>query len=93
MQALKALVILMGVMIIAAVVVIVVTIINRSQDAAQRSGPYEKEISLPTGEVLDMTSGPDAVTLRYRLPDGTEQLIVIDTKRGRLRGVLELSRP
>jgi len=40
-----------------------------------------------------MTSAPDAVTLRYRLPDGTEQLVVIDTKRGRLRGVLELSRP
>ena len=93
MQALKALVILMGVMIIAAVVVIVVTIINRSQDAAQRSGPYEKEITLPAGEILDMTSGPDSVTLRYQRPDGTEQLIVIDTKRGRLRGVLELSRP
>ncbi len=93
MQALKALVILMGVMIVAAVVVIVVTIINRSQDVAQRSGPYEKEINLPAGEILDMTSAPDAVTLRYRLPDGTEQLVVIDTKRGRLRGVLELSRP
>jgi hypothetical protein len=83
----------MGVMIVAAVVVIVVTIINRSQDVAQRSGPYEKEINLPAGEILDMTSAPDAVTLRYRLPDGTEQLVVIDTKRGRLRGVLELSRP
>ncbi len=51
MQALKALVILMGVMIVAALGVIVVTIINRTQDAAQRSGPYEKEISLPAGEI------------------------------------------
>jgi F0F1-type ATP synthase gamma subunit len=92
-QALKALVILMGVMIVAALGVIVVTIINRSQDAAQRAKPYEKEISLPAGEILDMTSGPGEVTLRYRLPDGTEQLIVIDTDRGRLRGILGIARP
>ena len=93
MQALKALVILMGVMIVAAVGVIIITIINRSQDAVQRGGPYEKEISLPAGEIVDMTSGPGTVTLRYRLPEGTEQLIVIDTKRGRIRGLLRLSRP
>jgi len=92
-QALKALVILMGVMIVAALAVIVVTIINRSQDAAQRSGPYEKEITLPAGEIVGMSSGPGEVTLRYRLPDGTEQLIVIDTDRGRLRGVLGIVRP
>ena len=93
MQALKALVILMGVMIIAAVVVIVVTIINRSQDAAQRSVPYEKEISLPAGEILEMSSGPGTVSLRVQVPDGNQQLIVIDTQRGRLRGMLELSQP
>jgi hypothetical protein len=92
-QALKALVILMGVMIVAAVGVIIITIINRSQDDVQRGGPYEKEISLPEGEIVDMTSGPGTVTLRYRLPEGTEQLIVIDTERGRLRGLLRLSRP
>ncbi|MEK9947387.1 MAG: hypothetical protein VW999_15555 [Alphaproteobacteria bacterium] len=85
--------ILMGVMIVAALGVIVVTIINRTQDAAQRSGPYEKEISLPAGEIIDMSTGPGEVTLRYRLPDGTEQLIVIDTDRGRLRGILGIARP
>lgn len=93
MQALKALVILMGVMIVAALGVIVVTIINRTQDAAQRSGPYEKEISLPAGEIIDMSTGSGEVTLRYRLSDGTEQLIVIDTDRGRLRGILGIARP
>ncbi len=40
-----------------------------------------------------MTSRPGEVTLRYRLPDGTEQLIVIDTDRGRLRGILGIARP
>jgi hypothetical protein len=83
----------MGVMIVAAVGVIIITIINRSQDAVQGGGPYEKEILLPAGEIVDMTSGPGTVTLRYQLPEGAEQLIVIDTERGRLRGLLRLSRP
>ncbi|MDA0369587.1 MAG: DUF6476 family protein [Proteobacteria bacterium] len=93
MQALKALVILMGVLIIAAVVVIIVTIINRSNDDAQRSGPYNKEIILPDGEIVDMAAAPGEVTIRYRLPDGRQRLIVIDTARGRVRGTLDLVGP
>jgi len=92
-QALKVLVIVMGVMIVAAVMVIIVTIINRSQDAAQRSTPYGKEIVLPEGEILDMAAAAGEVTLRYRLSDGRERLIVIDTNRGRLRGTLDLVGP
>ena len=83
----------MGVMIVAAVMVIIVTIINRSQDAAQRLAPYGKEIALPEGEILDMAAAPGEVTLRYRLSDGRERLFVIDTNRGRLRGTLDLARP
>ena len=93
MQALKVLVIVMGVMIVAAVMVIIVTIINRSQDGAQRSTPYSKEIVLPEGEILDMAAAAGEVTLRYRLSDGRERLIVIDTNRGRLRGMLDLVGP
>ena len=92
-QALKVLVIVMGVMIVAAVMVIIVTIINRSQDGAQRSTPYGKEIVLPEGEILDMAAAAGEVTLRYRLSDGRERLIVIDTNRGRLRGTLDLVGP
>lgn len=93
MQALKVLVVVMGVMIVAAVMVIIVTIINRSQDGAQRSTPYGKEIVLPEGEILDMAAAAGEVTLRYRLSDGRERLIVIDTNRGRLRGTLDLVGP
>lgn len=90
MQALKALVIIMGIMIIAAVVVIVVTIINRSQDLAQRSRPYEASIAVPQGEILDMATGVERVILRIRLPDGRQRLVVVDTERGRVRGTIDL---
>jgi predicted PurR-regulated permease PerM len=92
-QALKVLVIVMGVMIVVAFGVLVVTIINRSQDLAQSAGPYQKEISLPTGQIVDMSTAVGEATLRLQLLDGTEKLIVIDTERGRLRGILSISQP
>lgn len=89
-QALKVLVIVMGIMIVAAVVVIVVTIINRSQDLAQRSRPYEATIAVPQGEILETTAGSERTILRFRLPDGRQRLVVIDTERGRLHGTIDL---
>jgi hypothetical protein len=40
-----------------------------------------------------MAAAAGEVTLRYRLSDGRERLIVIDTNRGRLRGTLDLVGP
>ncbi len=93
MQALKVLVIVMGIMIVAAIGVIVVTIINRSKDLAERRAPYERSIEVPAGDLVGMAAGPNQVTLRYRLPDGSERLVVIDTERGRVRGTLDLVHP
>jgi hypothetical protein len=92
-RALKALVIIMGVMIVAAVIVIVVTIINRTQDMAQRAKPYEVEIDVPAGEVVGMAADGDQVILRYRLPDGRERLVIVDASRGRIRGAIDLVQP
>ena len=53
MRTLKALVIFMGVLIIAGFIVIVVTIFNRSQVATQKSSP--SKIILPTdSEIIEM---------------------------------------
>jgi len=92
-QALKVLVIVMGIMIVAAVVVIVVTIINRSQDLAERRAPYDRTIEAPVGDLVETTAVPGGVALRYRLPDGSDRLVIVDTERGRVRGTLNLVQP
>lgn len=93
MQALKALVVIMGILIVAGVVLIVVTIVNRSQEAALRRVPYDAAVAVPAGELVGMAAAPGQVVLRYRTDAGEERLVVIDTERGRVRGTIALSPP
>lgn len=83
----------MGIMIVAAVIVIAITIINRSQEMAQRAKLYEAEIEVPRGDIVGMAADGDQVTLRYRLPNGRERLVIVDISRGRIRGVIDLVQP
>ena len=82
MRALKALVIGMGVLIVAGLVTVVVTIANRTLDTDRP--PTEAAFALPDGaEVLETALDGDRVALRLRLADGTAAIHVFDLATGR----------
>ena len=91
MAALKALVIGMGVLIIAGVAVIAVTLINRISPAA---GPIASVLlQEPAGtRILGTALAPDrlAVTLGGAGPD---HVVLIDTKAGHILGRVDLAAP
>ena len=82
MRALKALVIGMGVLIVAGLVTVVVTIANRTLDADRP--PTEAAFAIPPGaEVLETALDGGRMALRLRLPDGTAAIHVFDLATGR----------
>ena len=77
MRTLKALVIFMGVLIIAGFIVIVVTIFNRSQVATQK--PSLSKIVLPTeSEIIEMIALDKKLAVHLRLSDGSHVLHIFE---------------
>ena len=82
MRALKALVIGMGVLIVAGLVTVVVTVANRTLDGDRP--PTETALALPAGaEVLETALDGNRIALRLRLPDGAQAIHVFDLATGR----------
>jgi len=100
MQALKALVIVMGVLIIAGVTVVVVTIYNRMRASAPGSGAAagnelpsfdRATVPVPAGcRVAGLEPAGDRLLLQLAGVAGCEQILVIDLRSGRLLGRLDL---
>ena len=88
MRALKALVIIMGILIVVGVVVLVVTLLDRSGMAARRGAPYATEAAVGWG-VIDMTASGDRLVVRHRAGSG-ERLTILDLATGRTVGTIEL---
>lgn len=88
MAALKTLVIVMGVLIVAGFVVVVVTIYNRA------TAPKEdKVVAIPVpagGTVIDMVGAEDRVVLRYRMGDGSQKLVIVNARTGKAAGTVNL---
>ena len=99
MRALKIIVIVMGVMLVAGVAVVVGTIAMR---LGQRAGaPAPVSVMAPNGErrVVELPAGAkviavqgegDRVMVRLGLADGGEELILIDWKTGARLGTIDL---
>jgi len=93
MRSLKALVIVMGVMLVVGVAGLVVAIALR---LAHRAPPPPAAFSapplmLPHGSTIEtMTVGADRIVLQVDLVDGSVQLIVIDLATGRQLGMIPL---
>ena len=82
MRALKALVIGMGVLIVAGLITVVVTIANRTLDGG--GPPSEAALALPPGaEVLETALDGGRIALRLRLPGGAQAIHVFDLATGR----------
>ena len=104
MQALKILVAVMGLMIVAGFTVIAVTIFQRATapDTEATVGPANApvatggafgkvELALPAGaSVVDSTIEDGRLLVRLRLADGATRLMILDLADGGLLGTVDL---
>lgn len=92
MRGLKALVIGMGVLIVAGVVFLVYAIIQKSSEDGTSGRPaLQSEVTLPAGaEVVETSIGDGTIVLRLRLADGSGRLVVIDPATGKTSGRIDL---
>ena len=92
MRALKILVIVMGVMILAGVTTLVVVIAGRLSRGGPVTAPFVvAPIELPAGARIEtMSIGGDRLVLDIVLPDGNRRLMIIDPASGHLLGAIPL---
>ena len=95
MRALKILVVVMAVMILAGVATLLVVIagrLSRSGPVTASSQPFAASpIELPAGARIEtMSAGGDRLVLAIVLPDGNRQLVIIDLATGRRLGAIPL---
>ncbi len=97
MKPLVALVIIMGVLIVAGVVVVVVTIVNRMGAGAQIADtPAATEFAtadlpVPAGcQVVETTTADDRLILRLGSGERCNQVLIVDMATGKLLGTLRL---
>ena len=102
MKALRALVIVLGIVIVAGVAVIGVTIYHRATNLVNSPVPDSTEqgfgpgfgkvaLDLPPGSrIVEMTAEDDRLILRLDLADGGRQILILDMATGKRLGTFEL---
>jgi hypothetical protein len=98
MRALKVLVVVLGVLLVAGFAVVVVTIMSRMGQratpvsAAARAAPFgNTSVMLPENAlVMEVQGAGDRILLRLDLADGTEMLLVLDAATGTELGRIKL---
>ena len=95
LRALKILVVVMAVILIAGVIALIATIavrLSRHEPVAAGSAPFAAgPIELPAGARIEsMATGSDRAVLAILLSDGNRQLVIIDLASGRLLGTIPL---
>jgi hypothetical protein len=92
MGALKALVVVMGIMLVGGFAVLVAAIIGRvSHGGSPRRSFSATAIDIPReARIETMTAGSDRLVLDLLLPDNRRQLLIIDLSTGARVGVVEL---
>lgn len=97
MRGLKALVVVMGVLIIVGVSVVAITIARRSGIDAEpetvATRPFDDvSVALPKGaRLIDWTADGGRLVLRVRAADGGERLMIFDLASGRRLGTVHLA--
>jgi hypothetical protein len=93
LRALKVLVTVMGITLIAGIAVLVATIAARLSHRAPAlpTAFTAPPASLPKGAKIEtIGAGPDRIILDLLLSDGTRQLMILDAQTGRLIGTIPL---
>ena len=87
----KAIVIGMGVLIVAGFIVVAVTLVMRMQGVSEKSGAFNTTVSLPAGaEIAGTSVGDGEIVLRLTEPGGGSWLLVIDADTGEEQGRIKL---
>jgi hypothetical protein len=102
MRALKVLVVVMGVLLVAGFAVVVVTIMSRiSQRATPPAAPAvahlapfgDTTVTLPADSlVMEVQGAGERIFLRLELADGSEMLLILDAATGAELGRIKLER-
>jgi hypothetical protein len=95
-RALKILVVVMAVMILAGIAALAVVIagrLSRGGSGAATPQPFAAApIALPQGARIEaMAAGPDRLVIDLVLADGTRELLILDLATGRRLGTIPLS--
>jgi len=98
MKPLVALVIIMGVLIVAGIVVVIATIANRMSGGGREatSAPAAPafttaDLPVPAGcQVMETTTADDRLVLRLGSGERCNQILIVDMATGRLLGTLRL---
>lgn len=99
MRALKVLVVVMGILLIAGFAVVVVTIMGRMTQKAAPAAPAAAHlapfgntaVTLPADSlVMEVQGAGDRILLRLELKDGTEMLLILDAATGTELGRIKL---
>jgi len=82
----KAIVIILGVLIVLALIALVAGIIMKGAALRQTGGAAQvTEIPVPPGTAIQsMSSARGELAVALRHPDGRQEIVVIDTQRGRI---------
>lgn len=95
MQALKAVVIGMAVLIVVGMVVVIVTIANRLGKGPKPAAPVATvaaSLALPAGcSVVEMTAVGDRLALRLAGSGDCREILLVDPRSGALAGRLRLA--
>jgi hypothetical protein len=95
MRALKALVIIMGALIVAGTGVVIYTVAKRvSQTGRLAAGPVAASLTLPAGcSVAEMTAIGDRLALRLAGDGDCRQIILVDPATAAITGHIALGQP
>jgi hypothetical protein len=102
MRGLKALVIILGVLLVGGMVTLVGAIIWRGSHRVAADGavapprgtqgkPFETTLDLPAGAtVASIDVAGERLVLKLALPDGRQQIVIVDIRNGARLGTIEL---
>jgi hypothetical protein len=92
MGAIKAVVIGMGVLILAGFVVVAATLISRMQDGDDPRQPFQNLVTLPPdARVVETLLGDGRIVLRVEAGDGSQSLLILNVADGQERGRINLA--
>ena len=91
MNAIKAVVIGLGVLILAGFAVVAVTLVVRMQGIGEPKGPFSVSATLPKGaQIVETRTGDGRIVLRLTAADASMWLLVLDADTGLERGRIKL---
>ncbi len=87
MRALKILVVVMGVLIVAGTVTLVALVVQRAGGLAGGGGRVALALDQPAGtRIAGIAAAEQGLAVWVQRPDGTESVLLIDPRRGRVTG-------